>query len=124
MHPSLYALGGVGDGNGSYGVGQQLIEVHNKPSASLSIHLVYDRKPYGVADTDTDSGLELIPTEYHEDVLLWGAIAALMFGEGDARSEMAEAKFARGIQQAWADQAPVNQARIMWPRFGLRGRRR
>lgn len=116
--PQWYELGGV------LTDGTQQIELMGRLAANVTVHMRYDRKAPTILDSDTSSLLEMIPAEYHSDVIFWGAVANLMFGEGDGRSEMMEAKFVRGIQRAWADQAPVNEARIMWPRFGLRGRRR
>jgi len=99
-------------------IGGKRIFVWRPPkTGTVPLHMIYKQKPPIFVDSTTESNLEAIPDEYHETILMDGAIAALMDKAGDGRSAQYEAKFLRGIAEAWAEE---NQGQNEKRRWGAR----
>jgi hypothetical protein len=77
------------------------IHVHPKPAANRNTTVYYEIKrpvvSYGGA------GLQSVPEEYHESVILLGTIAKLADGEGDPRAPKYDQDFRRAIALAWVE---------------------
>jgi hypothetical protein len=108
--------------DGQFPGGKRIFVWRPPSSGTVPLEMVYKTKPPTFADIDDSdptamSNLAAIPDEYHETILVDGAIAELMVKAGDGRAPIYEAKFLRGIAEAWAEE---NQGQNEKRRWGAR----
>lgn len=111
------------DVDGNYTGGKRLF-AFPRPVTDTDLRMIYKTVPPTIADFEDDSPatfsqLAAIPSEYHETILVDGVICDLMDKAGDARSAQYEAKFIKGMAEAWADESQgQNTARRWGARYG------